>query len=201
MKTITSLSKIDKRKYKLYIDEELFGALYFGEVRKFQLEEGMCIEESTLDELKQILTRRAKERSLYILGLMDKTEYEIRKKLRQNYYSDAIIQKTIEFLKSYNYIDDNRYATQFVKYKESSKSVRQMKEQLATKGIPKNIIQELFNNYECKELELLDTLILKKLRDRSYTDIEDKERQKIFAFLFRKGFRYGDIKQHMQKYS
>jgi len=195
MKEISKLEYIDKKKVKVYLDGQYFGFLYQGEVKRYYLKEGKFLDDNILNEIEEeIMLKRAKERALYILQKMDKTEYEISNKLRQNYYSDAIISRVVNFLKEYHYIDDYRYASTFFQYKEKNKSIRQIKEALYQKGISNDIINNILESYVSKETAAIQTLAAKKMRGRILSQMDRESVQKLVGYLVGKGFRYEDIK-------
>ena len=65
--------------------------LYKGEVRKLSLREGTVISREKYDEIiYEILGTRAKKRAMFLLERMDRTEHQLREKLMQNGYPDAV---------------------------------------------------------------------------------------------------------------
>ena len=179
MKRLSKIEKIDKGRIKLYIDGEYLGFLYQKEFKRFNLSEEDEIEEKVICEIADILYRRAKERALYILQRMDKTEKQIMDKLRQNLYSDAVIFKVIEFLRTYRFIDDCRYTANYVKYKEEKKSIRQLKQDLYKKGISSSVINDFFESYDSTEDIAIEKLIWKKIKDKKIDELEFKERDRL----------------------
>ena len=65
------------------------------------------VQEQVEEIYHEILRKRIKERALYLLKAADKTEYEIRTKLRQAFYPEELIDYAVDFLKQYRYIDDH----------------------------------------------------------------------------------------------
>jgi regulatory protein len=68
-----------------------------------------------------------------------------------------------------------------------------LKFELIQRGIDEKIISEVFDEIEVNEVELAKTLIKKKYNLQD--EITDKEKQKIYGMLARKGYSYSDIKQ------
>ena len=60
--------------------------------------------------LKEVLLKRAQARSLYILKSMDKTEAQMRQKLKEGTYPEKVIEEVIGWLYGFHYLDDRRYA-------------------------------------------------------------------------------------------
>ena len=63
-----------------------------------------------MDSHDKSIAEKAKHRALHLLEYMDRTEKNMRMKLAQGGYPQDVIDETIDFLKSYGYIDDQKYA-------------------------------------------------------------------------------------------
>ena len=72
---------------------------------------------------------RAKRRALYILERCDRTEQELRTKLSRNYEPETV-EEAIRYVKQYDYIDDKRYAINYLKSRCQVKSRRQVEQEL-----------------------------------------------------------------------
>ena len=59
---------------------------------------------------------RAKKRALYLLTDQDRTEKQLREKLEKTGYSGQVIEETIEYVRSFGYIDDLRYSVRYIEY-------------------------------------------------------------------------------------
>lgn len=144
-----------------------------------------------------------KEYAIYILTNYNKTEKKLRDKLKQckkykeKIYNDDIIDKTILFLKKHNFLNDENYTKRFIELNKSKYSIKVMKMKLKAYGVKREIIESVIyeENDNFDEMSVIKKLLLKKYPD--YYDIVDdidlKQKQKIFAYLFRKGFNYEDI--------
>ncbi len=189
---ITEIKEITKTKYIIYIDCEVAFALYKGECKKYNIKVGEEISEEIYQVImNDILLKRAKLRSMNLLKSRDYTEYQLSDKLKKGYYPQNIIGKAIEYVKEYGYVDDIRYAENFIKYAKENKSKKQIETLLIQKGISKENIRSAFENSsenydDIQEEELIKKLLLKKNYNFSMSSV--KEQQKIIAFLYRKGF-------------
>lgn len=149
------------------------------------------------------LLNNCKERSLYIIQNYSKTERQLREKLKKGgKYSDEIIDKTLVFLKKHHFIDDEAYAKRFIETHKYAYSKKVLKEKLYIKGIKKNLIDKVFEDEDIlfDEIAIIKKLLLKKCPDyfERYENMDIKEKQKILAFLYRKGFSYEDINNVMK---
>ena len=199
---ITKIEELDKKRSKIYIDQEFAFVLYKGEIAQYKLRENEQIEDNIYQIiLNEILPKRAKKRSLNLLQKRPYTEQKLREKLTEGYYSEEMIDEAIEYMKSFHYVDDYEYACQYIFYHKESESRRKMEEKLTLKGMDKETLERAFRDSyeeeEQKELELQQAIKLldKKKYDASTTDW--KEKQKIYAFLTRKGISGSVIRKAM----
>ena len=58
--------------------------------------------------------REAKEYALRSLTCREQTEYQLSEKLRRRDYSPEIIREVMDYLKEYNYINDDRFLEQYI---------------------------------------------------------------------------------------
>ncbi len=142
----------------------------------------------------EILPKRARLRAMHLLEKMDRTEAQLREKLRQSYYPDFIIDDAVNYVKSFHYIDDLRYARNYLELHASVKSRRLMEQELYTKGVSKEIVAQAVSGMEFPdEEEQIRTLLEKKHYDLSCED--RKAQQRIYSFLMRKGYSMSAILQ------
>lgn len=191
---ITQISEVDKKRMMIHTEEGVSFVLYKGEIRRFALQEGEEIASEVYEEIRtDILIKRARKRAMFLLEKMDRTESQLRNKLRQGFYGEDLIDDAIAYVKKYHYIDDNRYAQTYVRYQKERKSKRQIKMDLMQKGVDRGIIEQAIEAEYEPESE--QELILKWIEKRKYKigESDIKEKQKMYQFLMRKGFRSEDI--------
>ena len=77
------------------------------------------------------LSKRAKLRCMHLLERRDYTEKQLRDKLRlgKTQYPPEIIDEAIAYVKAYHYVDDARYARQYVECMKVKKSRRQIEQE------------------------------------------------------------------------
>ena len=144
-----------------------------------------------------------KERAIYIITNYSKTEKQLREKLKKGgKYTDDIIDETIEFLKKHNFLNDEEYAKRFIELHKNNYSIKVLKQKLYQKGIDKKIIDDIFDYDEIDfdEEDIIKKMLLKKCPDyyEIEKDMEPKDRQKILAYLLRKGFSYDKVADIMK---
>ena len=121
---------------------------------------------------------RAKKRALYLLERMDRTEQQLREKLKSSDYPEEVIEEAIEYVKSFHYLDDERYAENFTRYKKENMSRQQIKQKLMLKGVSKDIIQNAIEEeYDVVTVNgwvVLELDNLPKKNDKFETEIDGK---------------------------
>ena len=107
-------------------------------------------------------------------------------------YEDNAINKSIEFLKEYNFINDDNYTKMFIRDKLNSIGSQKIKYTLIQKGIAKEIIEDELSKLN-KESEKNTAINLAKKKLKS---IEKKESDnykisgKLYNYLMSKGYTY-----------
>ena len=139
----------------------------------------------------------AEQRSL-LSSVFRKTENEMRKKLAEQGFSPASVEDAVLFLKHYRYLDDEDYARRYVEKNDHKKSIRQMKFDLRQKGVSDDLVEMVFEDMEVDESAQILGLLRKKNYDPEEPD--PAKRQKIYAFLARKGFSYDAINSAMKQW-
>ena len=141
---------------------------------------------------------RAKKRALYILERMDRTEHELREKLQKSDYPEDVIEEAIAYVKSFHYLDDERYAQNYIRYKKDKMSRQQIKQKLMAKGLSKDIISiAMEEEYDADESEQIRNLLEKKHFSAETAD--EGEFRRVYNFLLRRGFRSNDILKEMKQ--
>lgn len=167
---------------------------------RLDLKEGSQLSQAQYDYiLYEIVAKRAKKRVLYLLEKMDRTEQQIREKLKANEYPDCCIEIAIAYAKSFHYLDDYRYACNFVRYHMEKYSRMQIKQKLLSKGISRDDIERAIEaEYISEEKEQIRALLQKKKFQGQTSNTP--EFRKIYQFLLRRGFSSSDILKEMNNW-
>jgi len=200
--TVTELCEVSKARSKVYIDNEFAFVLYKGELRLYHIKQGEELAQEDYDEIMQkVLPKRAKLRSMNLLKSREYTERQMKDKLRQGFYPESIIEEAVEYVKSYRYIDDQRYAEQYITCQLPMRSRKRIELDLMKKGIQKEIISHIFDQFDSEEIKDSEVSMIKKLLEKKKYDPETataQEKMKLYAFLYRKGFSSDNIKKVIQ---
>lgn len=142
----------------------------------------------------------ARDYALKVIGFKDRTEKEIREKLTQKGYEEIIIEDETEFLKSYGFINDSRYAERFthdaINIKKWGKA--RIKTELLRKGIEREIIENTIEDIFSEiDDDRIFTEMQKRFKNSDFSNM--KERTRIFNFYLRRGFSPDEIKGAMNR--
>lgn len=196
---VTQVVELNKTRSKVYIDSEFAFVLYKGELRLYHISEGKEISEKDYNIImNELLPRRARLRAMNLLKNREYTTEELKRKLRMGDYPENIIDEAIEYVASYRYIDDLRYATDYITSRESIRSRRRIEQDLLGKGISKSTLEQAWLKWEEKggsqdEISMIQNLLQKRHFDVDTADI--REQQRTYAFLARKGFSHDTIRK------
>lgn len=191
---LTRLEEIEKSKKKVYIDNEYVFQLYQKDLEYYGLKEGSVITQADYERiLEDRVYRRAKQKALAILKFMDRTEQELRTKLADAGYLEDAVEQAMAYLYEYNYINDERYASSYIRARMYTKSKMLIKNELIYKGISKEIVDRIIKlEYENDDMEedAELTAIRKAVAKKTSTpdSLTPKDKQKLMAALYRKGF-------------
>lgn len=197
--TVTKIEPVTKTKFKVYVDEQFAFVLYRGELSRYRIAAGEEIAEAVFDKIKnEVILKRAKLRAMHLLNDMDRTESQLRTKLKQGGYTEDIIEQALAYVKSFGYVEDLSYARRYILSRQGSKSKKEIYAALCQKGVSKEQIENaLAECYEDNdETEAIQKLLQKKRFNPDTAT--DEQRQKIYAYLARKGFSYDVIRHVIQ---
>lgn len=195
---VTNLVPVTKNKYKIFLEGEFAFVLYKGELSRFRITQECELSTEEYEELKKIVSKRAKLRAMHLLNAMSRTEEQLKVKLRQGHYTEDVIEQALSYVKSFGYVNDEAYARQFAECKKGVKSKKEMSALLIGKGLDKKIIEQTLGDVYGEEdaKQAIQKLIAKKKFDPKTA--EEKEKSKMYGYLTRKGFSYEDIRQVIQ---
>ena len=195
---IEAIVPLDKRRSKVLTDEDFAFVLYRGEVKRYGIEEGKELTAADYDRiLREALFKRARERSLYLLKARDRTEQEIRQKLKDGYYPEEAIEHTMAFLKEYRFVDDEKYGRNYIRIYGGRKSRKQLEFELRNRGLDREEIGLLLEEGDIDEAEQILRYLRKKGYEKDVTP--PKECARLAAALGRKGFSFDEIRRVMEE--
>ena len=174
---------------KIYVDpldrEGIY--LYPREIRKEDLKDGQEISEEKLDKLRLTYAGpRAKKRALAILMRQDQTEAQLRDKLLKAQTDRQSLEEAMDFVRSQGFIDDDKYARDYLHSRRTKKSFRQIRADLMRKGIPRDILDRVFEEDEGQNSRDLQQLFERYIR--RFPDFDRDATRRTYAHFARKGY-------------
>lgn len=190
--TVMQMTALSKGRYRVEMEDSTSFVLYRSELAKLDIRDGGEVPEETLCRIREeILPLRAKKRVLNLLQRRDYTAAALREKLREGEYPEACIEEAVAYAASYGYVDDARYAEDFIRCQMEKRSRTRIEQDLMKKGISREMTGEVFERLAAEgvsqdEEQMIRVLLKKKNFDgRTATG---QEKQRMCAFLYRRGF-------------
>jgi regulatory protein len=204
---ITSITrqKGDKARASIFLEGEFAFGVEEQTVEEFRLRKGDHIDNELYGKLIDFdFWIGAKRIALRYVNHHARSEKEVRTRLDREEIPSAIIQRVIDFLKSYNMLDDVAYAKSFVNDKLLRKQVssRDIEHELQRRGISKTIILNTLESLNAEESD--ETRAMKaaeKRWPRLLKEEPDARRRKLYTFLGARGFSPDIIKTIFKKLS
>ena len=190
---ISYIEKINKGKLCITLEDS---DSFLVSEKEWERINGDCkdwIEDERLEELyEEIFLPKAKFKALNLLKSRDHTRAELIRKLKMAGYPEVVIKKTIDYNDHYHYLDDERFAENYILSRGRSKSKKELLYALSSKGVDCDYVKqsEVFNEI-CDDREAIRYLIEKKWGSHMLPD--QKERDRMTRYLARRGFRAEDI--------
>ncbi|MDD6206937.1 MAG: regulatory protein RecX [Clostridiales bacterium] len=206
---ITALEPYGKTRIKVYLNDECLFWMYTSDIRTLKWKVG---QEVTSDEyenvLQSVVLNNAKKKALSLLSKMDYASGDMKSKLRRAEYPEPVIDAVVSYLTERRYLDDERYAQNYVMNRGERKGKGVLRLELQKKGIPDDVILSALETISGQEeLEHAYELLRKKYdswrreqlrladgnEELSNGEMPDYQSiQKMKAAAFRKGYS-GDV--------
>lgn len=191
---ITEIKKIGRGdRYSLYMDDVFFMQIETEILVKNKLKIGQELTEEDAQDLKlQNGNYASFDNALTYLEKGMKTEKGIREYLKKKGYLDESIDKTIEKLIEYGYINDELFAESYINTYSSTKGKRKIEYELISKGVDKEIIFQKLEELIEEEDQLSNCVALAKKYLKNKI-VDEKTYQKLTSHLASKGFSFDII--------
>jgi len=146
--------------------------------------------------------KKAKNQALKYLSYRNRSKWEVTQYLEKKQHSHLVIQQTLEYLESLDYVDDQRFALQWGQFNINKKKLgrNRLYLELLNKGIDRetleNILSTLYENNP--EIQLAKECASKKWESLKGVEA-DKKKRRLFQHLKRRGFPIDIIYQSLKK--
>ncbi len=204
---ITSIvrQKKDTARASIFIEEAFAFGVCDQTVERFRLRKGDYIDRELYDKITEFDHEiEAKRIALHYLNYRARSEKEIRERLTKEDIPEPVVHRVLEFLKEYNFVDDEAWSNAFVNDRLARKPVasRQLAFGMAQKGVPAAIIEETISKLNATES---DEDRAKQAAQKRWPRIlrtendPKKQKQKLYTFLASRGFAFEVIDEVFRK--
>lgn len=139
---IVEIVPVTKTKYRVVTDEQLAFMLYKGELSRYRLKENGELSAEIFQEIfREILVKRAKLRAMASVDTDGLHGSRTGKETNEGRIYTAAVKIAMDYVRSYHYLDDERYVARYLSAYQGRKSRRQMQFELERNGIPREMIQ------------------------------------------------------------
>ncbi len=200
--TKIEIQKKNKDRVNIYLDGDFSFACSSELVYYHNLKNGMIVD---LEKLSDIVEEdnyiKGKNSALKILEKSFKTEKEMYDKLLQKEYDIKTINRIMEFLKSYSFINDDKYVELYIKEKIKVQGKGKIRYSLLNKGIDEEKINFYLNNISSEE----ERDIAYKLGEKKYKILCKSEnsipklKKKLGDYLLRNGYNFEVVNEVLNK--
>ncbi len=205
------ITAIEKQKhhasrFNVYIDGEYAFSVHEDVLVKYRLLKGREIDG---DEMREILQyeeeNRARQYALKYLSYRPRTRHELIQHLLHKGFTEEICKQTANWCNEHGYVDDERYAFQWVEERMRLRPRGRylLQQELLKRGIPALYVERALRQIPAdSEEEAACELVEKKFIRQTYQqkDVDvDKVMGKAGAFLQRKGFTSEVIRRTLHK--
>ena len=134
--------------------------------------------------------QRARQIVFRLLKIRNRSEKEISDRLKLKRFDDAIIDKTLQYFKDAQFIDDRQFARWWITSRLTKPfGFKRIQFELRNKGISNEILKEELSEISSRvsEVQLVESLVKKRLaRFKEMDPLTQKRR--LFDYLARRGF-------------
>lgn len=205
--TAIERQKTHANRVNIFIDGTFALGIHENTFVKFGLRKGDSIDERTLKLLQTDENfNSAKEKALRLLSYRLRSEKELRLRLREKEFSSPVIDQTILHLQELKLIDDRAFAKALVHDLILKKSAGKtlLQRELGKKGVANEIIRETLalltsDDEELERASSTAAALLKRYRNSRKSIDPQKQKQRLTAFLMRRGFDYSIINKVTRK--
>ncbi|MFF5996688.1 recombination regulator RecX [Lysinibacillus sp. KU-BSD001] len=204
MQVITKIGrqKNNKERYNIYLNDEYAFAVDEGTLIKFGLIKGKVLEQFDIDEITyEDEIAKAFNKALSFLSFQMRSEYEVKKKLFDAGYGEAVVLEAIRKLEALGFLNDETYSKALLETKKRTmkKGPRAIRQDLKKKGIDKLLQDEVLETFSYEEqLEISIQLAEKEVRAGN-RKTPAQVKQKIQDVLLRKGYSFSIVSDVLER--
>ena len=204
MPEITKIStqKNSAERYNIFLDGKYSFSADEQVLIQYGLVKGKVLDDWEIDEIifgDEI--RKAYNKALHFLGFRMRSELEVKEKLLASGFGEAVALEAISKLKEQKFLDDDSFSKALLETRKrtAKKGPGAIKQELARKGISKDLQEEALEAFPEEEQRELAIELAAKIAARSSGKTPQQIRQKIQDSLMRKGYSYDIISSAIER--
>ena len=154
-----------------------------------------------MDETREAKKKECLKKCGALLARRDYTCARLREKLLTGGYEEEIADWALEKLKEAHYLDDERYARNFIQAHWEDRSKLRIRTDLEERGVPSDILSEVLREESEERGEEAEIRQIRKLMEKRRFDPENaewEEKRKMQAYLYRKGYTSSSVRAAMK---
>lgn len=204
MRVITKIArqKNNPERYNIYLNEEYAFPVDEAILIQFGLTKGKILEPFEIEEIAyEDEIRKAFNAGLNYLSYQMRSEHEVKKKLLDKGFGEAVILEAIQKLRNYGFLDDATYSKALLETKKRTmkKGPRAIRQDLKKKGIEKRLQDDVLETFTYEEqLKLALELAEKTVRSEK-VKTPTQVKQKIQDLLMRKGYSFSIVSDVLEQ--
>lgn len=195
--TITDLCAYKGDTWRVELDGDREKTFFVNEsvVQAFLLKKGQELSGEALAQVRGAdLLRKAKRRTLYLLGEREFCYNELYRKLART-YPEETARAAADYAAELGYIDDEAYAPKLAEYLIHTKrfGLRKAKYEMLHRGLDAQLVENVLAEYGEDEIDEEITALLERRYSAKIQDFDDRRR--TIAALARRGYDYRAVKR------
>lgn len=200
MAIITKITqqKRDLERFNIFLDEKYAFSVHETVFVKFGLTKGMTLEDWSISEMiYEEEINKAFNRALHYLGFRMRSEFEVKTKLLELEYGEAVVLEAIVKLRRLGFLNDEKFSEALLETrKRTSKSgPRKIQEELQKKGIKKELLENVIESYSEEEQISIAKEVAEKEASKNRSLSPRQTEQRIQNLLQHRGYSFSIIKE------
>ena len=156
MRVITKIArqKNNPERYNIYLNEQYAFPVDEAILIQFSLTKGKVLEPFEIEEIAYAdEIRKALNKGLHFLSYQMRSEHEVKTKLIDAGYGEAVVLEAIQKLRNYGFLNDVTYSKALLETKKRTmkKGPRAIQQDLTKKGIEKKLQDEVLQTFAYDE--------------------------------------------------
>jgi regulatory protein len=192
--TITALTVQKKKPWQtsIFVNGEFWRSCNNESIHELRLVENMNFDVDGFSALDERLNeKRAFDRAVLLLSYRARSSSELSGRLKQAGFAEEIVERTVDKLKSLNYIDDSAFSASWASSRITTKlyGSKRIRQELKEKGVADDIIAGVLSEIDDKDEEFERAKVLAKGKLQKLSSADSKaDFRRLSQFLIRRGY-------------